>query len=590
MRFYEVFFIALCQNPSKAIAALYWRLTRRKVRARNMLLRAVGESSRAYGFWIANIEAPNDAGALAGDQNSSVTEEPIVSVLVLNVGTREQLLNTISSVKQQHQSHWELLLAGKSSVVDEIVQGDPRCRVIEVEDDGDVECLKVACQEARSRFLLPLRAGTILSPLALLRFSQTIAKHSDAVILYGDSDSIDDAGLRVKPWFKPQWNKEMFLAQDYITQTCFIRVADARALSGPIDFDGAAVFALVLGLTEGLGSEAAIIHIPHILCHLPVGANSGNQSARAQAVAYLLGLSDEAVQSERGDLVRVHWPLPHNLPMVSIIIPTRDKVDLLQQCVSSVLKKTEYEHFEIIIVDNESIEKDTHEYFSELSKFSNIYIVEYRKNFNYSEMNNMAAEVARGKLLCLLNNDTEVISPGWLGEMVSLASRPETGAVGAKLLYADYSIQHAGVVIGLGGAAGHAHRLQKEGAPGYFDRVHVPHQVSAVTGACLVVDKQKFAAVNGLDAENLKVAFNDVDFCLKLEAAGWRNVYTPHAVLFHHESKSRGKDSAPQNVERYRRELDTLQMRWRTIGYQDPLHHPHLDSSCESYFIRLWPS
>jgi GT2 family glycosyltransferase len=189
--------------------------------------------------------------------------------------------------------------------------------------------------------------------------------------------------------------------------------------------------------------------------------------------------------------------------------------------------------------------------------------------------------------LCLLNDDTEVIGDDWLTELMRYAVRPEVGAVGAKLLYDDGSIQHAGVVIGLGEAAGHAHRYLRGDQPGYFHRPHVAHFASAVTAACLVVKAEKFHAVGGFDEQGLAIAFNDVDLCLKLEAAGWRNVYQPRAVLVHHESRSRGKDFAPQHLERYQRELAVLQDRWKTRDYHDPLHHPLLDRSSEAYILRL---
>ena len=214
-------------------------------------------------------------------------------------------------------------------------------------------------------------------------------------------------------------------------------------------------------------------------------------------------------------------------------------------------------------------------------------MLRYREPFNYSAINNFAARHARGSYLCLLNNDTEVVEPSWLTELMRYAVRSDVGAVGAKLLYEDGSIQHAGVVVGIGDAAGHPHRFLPAGRPGYFRMAHVPQFISAVTGACLVVEKSKFEAVGGLDEEKLAVAYNDVDLCLKLEAAGWRNVYVPHAVLLHHESKSRGNDMAPAQFGRYSRELTVLQERWKTKTYEDPLHNPNLDRYSETYVLRL---
>jgi GT2 family glycosyltransferase len=214
-------------------------------------------------------------------------------------------------------------------------------------------------------------------------------------------------------------------------------------------------------------------------------------------------------------------------------------------------------------------------------------VLSYKAPYNFSAINNFAARQATGSFLCLLNNDTEVVEPDWLTEMMRYAVQPNIGAVGAKLLYEDGTIQHAGVVVGVGGAAGHAHRFARADQPGYFRQPHVSQYVSAVTAACLVVAKEKYDAVRGLDEDHLPVAFNDVDLCLKLQRAGWRNVYVPHAVLLHHESKSRGSDFAPERVERYRAELRTLQERWGTKTYQDPLHNPNLDRGSETYVIRI---
>jgi GT2 family glycosyltransferase len=214
-------------------------------------------------------------------------------------------------------------------------------------------------------------------------------------------------------------------------------------------------------------------------------------------------------------------------------------------------------------------------------------LLPYPGTYNFSAINNAAARNARGSYLCLLNNDTEVVSGEWLTELMRYAVRPDIGAAGAKLLYEDGTIQHAGVVVGIGEAAGHAHRFLPAHEPGYFRQPHVAQYVSAVTAACLVVEKAKFEAVGGLDEAELAVAFNDVDFCLKLEKAGWRNVYVPHAVLVHHESKSRGKDISAANIDRYRRELNVLQQRWGTKTYDDPLHNPNLDRYSETFVISL---
>jgi len=214
-------------------------------------------------------------------------------------------------------------------------------------------------------------------------------------------------------------------------------------------------------------------------------------------------------------------------------------------------------------------------------------ILLYDHPYNYSAINNAAVAQSRGSYLCLLNNDTEIIEGSWLTELMRYATRTHVGAVGAKLLYGDGSIQHAGVLLGIGGAAGHAHRGLRDDEPGYFAMAHSAHYATAVTAACLVVERAKFEAVGGFDEAMLQIAYNDVDLCLKLERAGWRNVYAPQAMLTHHESKSRGLDLSPEHFERYRAELAVLQERWNTVDAVDPLHHPYLDRSSETYRVRF---
>ena len=334
-----------------------------------------------------------------------------------------------------------------------------------------------------------------------------------------------------------------------------------------------------------MGSTTNIVHVPHIVCH--VSAEAEHELDRLDNIRRLVEPLGGTCSRGPFGTTRVTWPLPQDLPLVSIIIPTKDKLQLLDACVQTVLQHTTYENFEILIVDNGSVEWRTREHLRRIGNNPKVRVLSYAEKYNFSAINNFAGGEARGTYLCLLNNDTEVLEPTWLTEMMRYAVRPDIGAVGAKLLYEDGRIQHAGVVVGIGGAAGHAHRFLPAHEPGYFLMPHVTQFISAVTAACLVVEKRKFETVGGLDEVDLAIAFNDVDLCLKLEAAGWHNVYVPHAVLLHHESKSRGNDLAPQHVERFRRELAIFQERWNTRMYMDPLHNPNLDRHSEKFSFRL---
>ena len=261
--------------------------------------------------------------------------------------------------------------------------------------------------------------------------------------------------------------------------------------------------------------------------------------------------------------------------MVSIIIPTRDSHDLVKRCVESIYNLTEYPNYEVIIVDNQSTEKQSIEYFRSLDREGLARVIHYDYPFNYSAINNFAVGHARGKVICLLNNDTEIISPGWLTEMVSHALRPEIGAVGAKLLYGNGQIQHAGVIVGIGGIGGHVYRYRDGTDTGYFSRMCVTQNLSVVTAACLVIRRDVYLEVAGMD-EKLEVAFNDVDFCLRVREAGYRNLWTPYAVLYHHESLSRGSDDTVKKYMRFLGELKFIERRWAGKLDYDPYYNPNL--------------
>jgi len=320
--------------------------------------------------------------------------------------------------------------------------------------------------------------------------------------------------------------------------------------------------------------HADILHIPQVLYHwrMAEGSTAIAQSEKKYAhEAALRALEDYMKATANGatissiapGLYRHHWPIANPQPLVSLIIPTRDAYPVLKKCIESIVQRTAYSNFEIILVDNQSQCPDTLRYFDELKQISRpVNVVKYDFPFNYSAINNYAVQHANGAILGLINNDVEVLSPEWLSEMVSLASRPEIGCVGAKLYYPDGTLQHGGVILGIGGVAGHAHQYFPKDEPGYFSRLRIIHNVSAVTGAAMVVRRDVYQEVGGLNAEHLPVAFNDVDFCLKVRKAGYRNVWTPYAELYHHESKSRGADTTQEKMARFQAECAFMMESW----------------------------
>jgi GT2 family glycosyltransferase len=586
MTFLEEFLKCLRWRPIQAIEALYWQLTRRRVRAGNCLRRNLDKAPYAYEAWIDIVERPDMEPAGTDAVMAGWTYRPRISILMADVTGADPavIARSVQSVHEQSYEDWELLLPtdAKSSAG---IKDRGRVRPLPAVTEGTSE-LAQAISQAMGEYLLVLRAGNRLPATALYHYIAALQAFPRSAVLFGDQDEIGEAGRRQKPWFKPQWNSEMFLAQDYLTDACLLELTLARSAAAlDPSWPNSTPFSLMLAATTI--TSRPIVHIPHILCHIDGGTADTGIAERLTAVQRHVAPLGGAAQEGPFATVRVRWPFPAEPPLVSIIIPTRDKVELLESCISSLLALTDYRNYELLVIDNQSAEPATALYFERLAAIANVRILAYDQPYNYAAINNFAARHARGRYLCLLNNDTEVIDRAWLDEMVRQAVRPNVGAVGAMLLYADHTIQHAGVVIGMGEAAGHAHRNLDRTDPGYFCQAHIARFVSAVTAACLLVERSKFEAVGGLDEAGFGVAFNDVDFCLKLEKAGWRNIYAPQAVLLHHESKSRGNDMAPAHIERYMRELSLLQERWGTRTYVDPLHHVHLDRASETYSIKL---
>ncbi len=397
---------------------------------------------------------------------------------------------------------------------------------------------------------------------------------------------------------KPDWNQHYFFSYDYIGRSCIYSIPLLIDSGGINDkWPEAYGYAAQLSMLKKRPDTFQAIHIPKVLYHIyfsgkDIHTADWNQGSRIDTHEAGQGIlidffgNNSGYQVEKGyqdKLYRISYPIPERLPKVSIIIPTRDKVELLKMCIDGLLRLTRYKEYEVIIVDNGSVKSDTHEYFSELLKeYDNIQVLSLDIPFNYSLLNNEAAKIATGEILVLLNNDIEVISEEWLDALVGLCCRKEVGAVGAKLLYPDGIVQHAGVVIGIGGVAGHGNKYIKRDAPGYGFRAVTTHGVSAVTAACLAVRKEVYNEVGGLD-EALQVAFNDVDLCLKIRAAGYQNVFTPYAELIHHESVSRGHDDTKKKQALFEKEFNYMKNKWGNDLYYDPMYNPNLTLKFENF-------
>ena len=582
MTFWEAFFRVILLRPGQALRALYWHLTKRRVRARNEIRRGAALLPNAHYFWIRTREEQPDYARRLSELGQRQTPPSTFEIALLDYGDLTAIERTLKSLEDQKYPHWQLCIASpQARVLPKGLASSTNLRSVEAEGSALFDAVQAALRDSSADLIIPVRAGDTFAPAALLYFAEALADQPDASILYGDEDEISRRGRRSNPWFKPQWNEELFLGLDYLSGACALSV---RAAAQPIQGSALATMSDLLFALAGEGRP--IVHVPHIVIH-KASAERPTRDEHMEAATRLVQPRGGSVAPGPFDTVKVTWPLPAELPLVSMIVPTRDRLELLQPCIDGVLATTSYSPYEVLVVDNGSSARATHEYLRTIAQHPAVRVLSYNQPYNFSAINNFAAGQASGAYLCLLNNDTEVIEERWLTEMMRFAVRDEIGAVGAKLLYENGAIQHAGVVVGMGDAAGHAHRFTRSDETGYFRLPHVAHFVTAVTAACMVVARRKFDAVGGLDEEHFPVAYNDVDFCLKLQLAGYRNVYVPHAVLLHHESMSRGDDKAKQHIKRYSRELATLQQRWGTKTYQDPMLNPNLDRYSETFIVAL---
>jgi GT2 family glycosyltransferase len=532
---------------------------------------------------------------------------PLISVLLPVYNTDEiWLRKCLDSVLAQLYPHWELCIADDAStmphvhpVLEEYRVRDGRIRVIFREVNGHISAASnSALSLATGEYVALLDHDDELTPDALFQIAYLVNRRPETDMIYSDEDKIDAEGRRHSPLFKPDWSPDTFLSLMYTCHLGAYRTALVRRIGGFREgFEGSQDYDLVLRLTE---LTEGICHIPKVLYHWRSIAASSAARFQAKDYAQDAGLRAirEAMQ-RRGEeaLVepiaglsgryRVRYRL-RDRPQVSIIIPTRDLSALLETCLTSIFEKTVYDPFEVIIVDNNSREAETRDLFGrwkekEPSRFR---IAPLPIVFNFPALINEGVRNAAGDLVLLLNNDIEVVSEDWLSEMAAQAMRLRVGAVGVKLLYPDDTVQHAGVVLGVGGIAGHSHKYFANDRSGYYDRLRITANCAAVTGACLMVKKAKFLEAGGFD-EALPVAFNDVDFCIRLLKAGYYNLCLSHLTLYHHESQTRGPEDTVEKQIRFRNEIELMKARWGDFLGNDPFYSPHLTRDREDSSISV---
>lgn len=551
---------------------------------------------RTYADWVRSYDTVGRRQLQEFAQRvGRLSQPPLISIILPVYRTPERWLRRcIESVLAQAYPHWELCIADDASpdlhvrrVLEGYASQDERIRIVWRQENGHIaEASNSALALARGEFVALLDHDDELRPHSMLEFAEAIAADPGRGLIYSDEDKIDAAGNRFAPNFKPDWNYDLLLSQNYICHLTVIRTDIVRDVGGfRRGFEGSQDHDLILRCCERLSPER-IYHIPKVLYHWR--AIEGSTALERDAKDYAAEAGARAVdehlrrcgQQARVELLehghyRVRRALPTPAPHVSIIIPTRDKVNLLSACVESILARTEYPNYDILVVDNRSEDDQAIAYLRQICQHRRVRVLRYDHEFNYAAINNWAVRRTTGELLCFLNNDIEVISPDWLVEMGANAIRPDVGAVGAMLYYPEGAIQHAGVILGIGGVANHSFLGQLSGSPGFCARALVTQNLTAVTGACMMLRREAFQTVKGFD-ERLAVAFNDVDLCLRLVRSGYANVWTPFAQLYHHESASRGKEDTSAKQARFEAEVAFMNDRWGNILRADPAYNVNL--------------
>ncbi len=533
--------------------------------------------------------------------------QPCISIIVPVYNPDESFLRqAIASIREQTYTNWELCLADDcstrpyvKSVLEEYAQQDPRIKITFRSANGHIcQTSNSALSLATGEYIALLDHDDLLAPHALTKVVELLNQHPEADFIYSDEDKVDEQNIHKDPFFKPDWCPDSFLARMY---TCHLGVYRRSLVTEVgnfrVGFEGSQDYDLVLRITE---KTENIFHIPDILYHWrihqqstaatseakPYAANAA-QKALAEAIERRGEPGTITTQSNFPGVYTVRYQIKEP-KLVSIIIPTKDLADTLDVCLKSVFAKTTYDNYEVIVIDNGSVESKTSRCFASWQQRQpeRFKCYDYNVPFNYSQINNYAVSQAQGDYLLFLNNDTEVITPDWLEAMVEQAQRPSIGAVGSKLLYPDDTIQHAGVVLGIGGVAGHSHKHLHTSQPGYISQAVSINNYSAVTAACLMCRREVFEKVGGFE-EDLAIAFNDVDFCLKIASQGYRNIYLPHVVLYHYESKSRGYENTPTKQARFAQEVKYMRQKWHHICDRDPCYNPNLSRSNEDYRLNI---
>jgi glycosyltransferase involved in cell wall biosynthesis len=582
--------------PEPSLAASEWT-------SRNGIL-----ADTRYGHWVEMYDTLDDAGRLALlAQLEEVDDKPLVSIILPVYDPSEEFLReAIESVRRQMYENWELCISDDCStqahvakVLEEYAAADARIRVISRDVNGHISASSnSAISLAGGDWICLMDHDDLLADHALAVAVLALSRTADPAILYSDEDHIDDENQRLAPYFKPDFDPLLILGQNYFSHLCMIRADLVTRVGGfRVGYEGSQDWDLVLRVLEIIRPDQ-VVHVPHVLYHWRVhpGSTASSVSAKPYVVEASrrvvqehldrIGIEAEVQTAWGGSFNRIRWALPPDPPAVSVIILPRTGTRL-GRCIESILSLTAYPNLEVVVVDDGGFRPPTRQFLRD--RADSLTMVEVRDDLSDAAERNLAARAARGEILCFVDDNVEVMSTNWLEEVVGTLSHPGVGCVGIKLLYPDFTIAHAGLVLGIGGTVGYPHRLLFDRlSNGYFGRLTLAQCPSAVSMAVMALRRQAFDEVGGFSEEHLTGLFGDVDLCLRLAEAGWRTGWTPRAEMLHYERPEDTRGAEGKNGVRFDRDVRYLQRRWRRFVEDDPAYNPNLSLAHETFPL-AWP-
>ncbi len=602
-------------HPRKLLRLAHLTRTSLKTGGVSGLTRRLLEQAQAasdYQRWIGAYDTLSEADRAAVRRHiDRLAYRPLISVIMPTYNTPEKWLRlAIESVRKQLYPYWELCIADDASfkvhvqrVLEEYQARDSRISVVFREQNGHISAASnSALAVARGEFVAFLDHDDELSEHALYMVAVELNAHPEADVLYSDEDKIDGKRRRYDPYFKPDWNPDLFQCQNFVSHLGVYRTCRVQEVGGfRPGYEGSQDWDLAMRIIEQIPSSH-IRHISHVLYHWRAIAGSTALAMEQKDYAKDTQVKLLASHFQRTGIGvtilptatshwRIRYPLPQPPPLVTLLIPAGNRFDLFRRCLESIQKKTTYPRFELIVVDDQSDDPCLREYVGQLAREGRVMVLGSEAPGNEAAMWNWAVRHARGEVIGLLSSGLEVISPDWLEEMVSHALRPEIGAVGTMLYSPRETIQYAGMILGLGeaGMAGPAHAGKPRGYTGEKGRALLLQNLSAVSAACLVLRRELFQQAGRLDAEHLPIAFYDIDLCLRIRALGYHNLWTPYAELYHDELASQGNEETPERRAQVKAAAEYLQQRWGELLTHDPAYNPNLALDRESFMLAFPP-